>query len=194
MLNGSTLCFCSWILKETDRMKTIKAKKRTIRDIEEEIKALVCHENLSFYHEVLVLINQLRNRNQPKVALLRKELAALHATKKHKKPRWPENTPEEVIRLCDDYWRGSSEAATYRIHCWNELAVWTSYPSGGFSDNGGSHPSPSRYFLLSRKTKESRYGRQSAATLKEISYPHKSGLRVTPKRMQAELDELKAAK
>lgn len=73
--------------------------------------------------------------------------------------RWPAGTPEDVLELCRRYWQGTSEYRVFRIHEYNDIAVWTSYPSGGYSDNSGWHRTPSGYRLLFRKVSPDRHGR-----------------------------------
>lgn len=79
-------------------------------------------------------------------------------------PRWPADCPQDVIDFCDNYWNGTEERRKFRIHCWTDKSAWTSYPSGGYSDNGGWHPAPASFFLISRT--EVRLGR--AKVLKEL--------------------------
>lgn len=63
--------------------------------------------------------------------------------------RWPADTPQHVLDRCDLRWRGSTEHTTYRIHCWNDKAVWTSYPGGKWWDNGGEHYGSPWYEMIS---------------------------------------------
>ena len=77
------------------------------------------------------------------------ELKALIPKKREPKPRWPENTPKSVLDFCEKYWRGTTEMDSYRIHCWNDKAVWTSWPSGGYSTVGGWNPVSATFFMLS---------------------------------------------
>jgi hypothetical protein len=85
----------------------------------------------------------------PRVKELSAKIELLREVKPAKKPRWPEGTPAEVIEVCERYWRGTTEFHTFRIHCWNSKVVCTSYPSGGYSDNGGWHPTPATFYFLS---------------------------------------------
>lgn len=154
--------------------------KRTIRQVESKIKSLFDWYSLASSERVMKLIDQIRKENRPEIELLEKELAELKANKPKPKPRWPENTPTDVLEFCQKYWSGSEESRTFRIHCWNDKAVWTSYPSGGYSDNGGFHPTPARFILLSR----TEMGHRRAKELKELEG------RVKLSQMEEELTKL----
>jgi hypothetical protein len=139
---------------------------------------------------VVAAIAQVKKENAPKVEELQARLKQLQ-DKRKPKLRWPEDTPEEIVKLCKDYWSGTTELATFRIHKWNDKAVWTSYPAGGFSTTGGFTPTPPAYFLISRSEREDgnrRGGRPKE--LKTLSFERNSGKRVTPDMMKAELDKL----
>lgn len=95
-----------------------------------------------------------RAERKPIVDALKKQIAELQAKRPEKKLRWPENTPANILSACERYWGGTTELATFRIHMWNDKAVWTSYPSGGYSDNGGWNPTPVNYDLISLTEKD----------------------------------------
>lgn len=100
--------------------------------------------------EVLKLMEQVRERRRPEIERLEREIEELQKSRPGPKPRWPEDTPPEVLKLCEKYWAGTEEYKKFRIHCWNEHAVWTGYPGGGYSDNSGWRPTPAAFYLLSR--------------------------------------------
>ena len=133
--------------------------------------------------EVAAAVRQVRLARAGRVAEVRAEIEALRAARPPKPPRWPIDTPTDVLDLCDKFWRGSSEHHEYRIHCWNERAVWTSYPSGGYSDNGGYHPTPASYRLVSRRRLD-HHGK--AIELDELESTRER--RVTPAIMRKALD------
>ena len=98
-----------------------------------------------------------RTERMPRINALKAKIAELQAKRPGPKPRWPENTPANVLAVCNLYWRGTTEFYTFRIHCWNDKFVCTSYPSGGYSDNGGWHPTSACFHFLSLTERE--YGR-----------------------------------
>jgi hypothetical protein len=123
-------------------------KKRGVRAIQREIDDLHSHWSLCQDKRVRDLISKIRDENEPKVAALRAELEAVKEAKPKKKPRWPEDIPDHILKICKKYWEGTDESYKFRIHCWNDHFVWTSYASGGYSDNGGWHPTPACFILL----------------------------------------------
>ena len=123
---------------------------RGIREVQSEIDALTSFSSLCYDKRVRAFINQIRIENAPAVEKLTAELEALKAGKPKPKGRWPENTPAEVIAICESYWKGTSEFHLYRIHCWNDKAIWTSYLSGGYGTMGGWVKSQAGFFLISR--------------------------------------------
>jgi len=129
-------------------------KKRTISDIKREIRSLTNYNDLMFDKRVMELIKKIRKENSEKVAKLNAELAELESKKPKPKPRWPEDTPEDVLKECEEYWKGTTELGTFRIHCWNDKIICTGYPSGGYSTNGGWNPSPVTFYFISRTIKE----------------------------------------
>lgn len=126
-----------------------KKKKRTISDVRREISSLDSWVSISYHPRVRALIEQIRKENQVKIKELQKELAELEANKKPPKSRWPDDIPESVLAFCKAHWKGTTEYETFRIHCWNDKAVWTSYPSGGYSTAGGYTKTPATFYLLS---------------------------------------------
>ena len=85
------------------------------------------------------------------------QIAALRSKRPAAPPRWPENTPANVLEVCRKYWDGTTEFTKYRIHAWNDKIVVTSYPGGKYFDNGGGHYGPPSYEAVSLT--ESQYGK-----------------------------------
>ena len=100
---------------------------------------------------VIAAVELIRKERKPQIDVINAKIKELQNKRPAKKPRWDENTPKEVLDICEKFWRGTTEFYTFRIHIWNNDFVWTSYPSGGYSDNGGWNPTPSAYHLISRK-------------------------------------------
>jgi len=125
---------------------------RGIREIERELESLELNTTYSVFSNkrVNALLTILRKENFEKVVSLKKELEDLKCARiKTKKPRWPDNTPQHILDFCKEHWRGTEESASYRIHCWNDKWVWTSYPAGGYSIVGGWVKTQATFFLLS---------------------------------------------
>ena len=133
---------------------TEEPKKRTISTVKKEISELSDWIPLSHDPRVVKLIRSIRNENESKIIKLQEELANLEKKKRPPKPRWPDGTPEDVISLCDKHWQGTTEYGKFRIHCWNSKAIWTSYPGGTWSDNGGQHYGAAGFDLISRTEKD----------------------------------------
>ena len=156
----------------------------------EELKAernrLVDYTFITFDPRVRAAMMLVREENAPKVAEIDARIKSLRDAKPAPKPRFPVDAPQAVLDACDKFWRGTTEHATYRIHLWNNKAVWTSYPAGGYSNAGGWNPTPPSYRLISFS--ETQYGKPKQ--LLDITPERNSGQRVTPKIMQAELDKL----
>lgn len=128
-------------------------KTRTITQVKKEIDNLWDWYSLSSNPRVVALINQIRNENAGKIAELKKELAELENNKPKATPRWSENTPQDVLKECEEYWKGTEEFRVYRIHCWNDKIICTSYPSGGYSTAGGWVKTQATFYFLSRTEK-----------------------------------------
>jgi len=90
-----------------------------------------------------------RARRAPDIAKVQAAIDELEKCKRPVAPRFPADLPGSVLTACDRYWKGTEEFYKYRVHLWNARAVWTSYPSGGYSTNGGWIKSPACYHLLS---------------------------------------------
>jgi hypothetical protein len=101
--------------------------------------------------------NEVIEERSPRIKELEKLIAEAREERPVKKPRWPAETPGKVIEACNEYWGGTEEYRTFRIHCWNDKLVCTSYPSGGYSDNGGWHPTSACFHFLNMTEKE--YGK-----------------------------------
>ncbi len=91
---------------------------------------------------------------RPLVEQVKAQIAAKEAeiaeAQKHKKPRWPADTPAEVVRAGNDFYAGTTSSHDFRIHMWDlkRRRAVVSYPSGGYSDNSGWNPTPCRYTLI----------------------------------------------
>lgn len=102
-------------------------------------------------------IKKVREKRKPEIDRIKLEIDKLRNKRSGPKSRWPEDTPKEVLESCEDYFRGTTEFQKFRIHCWNDKAIWTSWPSDQYG--------PASFFLISRSEK-GRYGR--AKRLKEL--------------------------
>ena len=153
---------------------------RGIREIEKEIDNLSGYWKVCTSPRVRALIDTILKENEPKLKELREELEAVKSGKPKPKPRWPADVPEDVFNLCEDYWKGAEEYAVYRIHCWNDKGVWTSYPARAWYCQGVRHQGKSTFYILNRKERE--YGKPKRIILRDG--------RVSDKEMKAELDKL----
>jgi hypothetical protein len=118
------------------------------------------------------------------------QIEELRAKRVKPKMRWPDSTPPEVIDECNAYWVGTTEYWTYRIHAWNEKAIWTSWPSGGYSTNGGWVKVKPCYFLICRAEKASDMGHLRAKVLKTIDVKDRNGKKVTEKELTEIMEEV----
>lgn len=139
---------------------------------------------------VVALTKTILDERRPQIENLQSEINARLAknSSRKKTPRWPENTPPSVLDHCKRYWQGSDEYHKFRIHLWNDKAIWTSWPKGGYSDNGGFHPAPATYFLISTTKSEQCLGNSRPKVLQERESTNDA--RVTKKAMQEALDKL----
>lgn len=123
-------------------------KEKTLKQLELELYEL---QNVDYHPKIIALKKIILAERQPEINKLKTEIERLKEIKNNipKKTRWPEDTPEEILKRCKSYWSGTVEYNEFRIHCWNDKAVWTSYPSGGYSSNGGWNPTPASFHLIS---------------------------------------------
>jgi len=128
---------------------------------------------------------------QPEIDKLKAEIEKLQKKQPKKKPRWPENTPDHIIKACENYWSGTEEFWSFRIHVWNDKAVWTSWGSGGYSTNGGWVKVSPCYFLISLTETKNDMGRQRSKILVEIDVKRddRGGKKVTKKELLQVLEE-----
>jgi len=124
---------------------------KTIRELNDELRRL---EFVEFDSRVNAARALVRAERKPRIDEIKAELEKLRSKRSDKKPRWDENTPKHILDVCSKYWNGTTEFYSYRIHLWNDDFVWTSYPSGGYSNNGGWHPTPACFHLISLKSME----------------------------------------
>jgi hypothetical protein len=131
------------------------------------------------------LEKQIRTERQPEIDRLELALAAAEKQVKPKK-RWPDDVPKEVMEHAEKYWRGTTSYSNFRIHHWNDKAIWTSYPSGGYSVVAGWTSTPPAYHLVSRVE----FFGVRPKCLKILSFDIGSKKRVTSAMMVAELNQL----
>jgi len=157
---------------------------RGSREIKQELEPLELKTPYSIVCDKRVkeLVATIQKENAEKISLLKKKLETVESSRTQtKSTRWPENTPQHILDFCKEYWRGTVESAYYRIHCWNDKAVWTSYPSGGYSVVGGYVKTQATFFLVTLKEKDEYNRAQKLKTLEG---------RVSMKFMQTELEKL----
>ena len=169
----------------------METKPPTLTQLKDELKRLTDFYYVTNHPDVRAAIEKVRAENKPRVEELNKRIAALHSAKPAPKPRWPENTPANVLKACQDFWSGTEEYRSFRIHLWNDKAAWTSYPAGGYSTVGGWNPTPAHYSLISFSERE--YGhneKMKPKCVRTLGFERNSGKRVTTAMMQDALDEL----
>lgn len=156
--------------------------QRTIKEIKDEIRKLKDRNWILFTDKrIIALLKQIEKENEPKVKSLEEELKSITPKKREPKPRWPENIPQPILDFCEKYWHGTTESYTFRIHCWNDKAVWTSWPSGGYSTQGGWNKVKATFFMLP-------LDKTPSISMRPIL--EKEG-KVSQSEMQSELDKLK---
>lgn len=123
-------------------------KPPTIVELKQELSIL--NGTVLYDKRVQAAVALVKAERAPRIKELEAKIEYLRSKRPEKAPRWPANTPPEVLKQCERYWGGTTEYATFRIHCWNDLGIWTSYPSGGYTCNAGWQSTPSCYHLISR--------------------------------------------
>lgn len=123
--------------------------KPQISKIKHELNRLQDFMNLCCDPRVRKVLNTIRDERAPRVAELQNQLAEARRNAPAKKPRWPDNVPDNVLDACNRYWQGTEESRIFRIHCWNDKLVCTSYPAGGYSTNGGWVKTRATFYFLS---------------------------------------------
>lgn len=106
--------------------------------------------NVSFAPEVIAAKELVLKNRQPQIDVLEKQIRDLQAKRPASKPRWPENTPANVLKRCEKFWEGTTEFRKFRIHAWNDKIIITSFPSGAFWNNSGRNAASSCYYAISR--------------------------------------------
>ena len=154
---------------------------KPITDLKAEIECLKM--SVRNDEDVRAALKKAREKVAPKIIELNEEIKELKSKKPQPKPRWPDDVPPHILEIVKAYWRGTEESYTYRIHCWNNKACWTSYPSGGYSNNGGWNPTPATFYMISL-TEKSTYDSKKAKDLLDAKG------RTSLKFMKAELDKL----
>lgn len=146
----------------------MQTETKSLRQLKEELQRLTEYFWISRHQKVEDAIQAVRKENEPRVKELEAQIKALQDKRPKPKPRIPENTPQEVIDVCDKYWWGTEELHKYRIHCWNDKAVWTGWASGGYWTTGGFNKSPATFFLISRTKTTRECGRDRPELLHEL--------------------------
>ena len=165
----------------------MEPKPKTISDLKRELENLTAHWRICQDPTVQAAIQAVREKNAPRVAELEKQIADLRAAKPAPKPRWPENTPAEVVKFCqEEVWRGTEQSRTFKIFCWNSQAVWTGYPGSAFWSSREQKYGQSHYEL--HLLNGGKHAMGLSQPVKELSG------RVNPKQLQAALDELAGGK
>ena len=119
--------------------------------------------------EVLEAARKVLETRKPQIEALEREIDGMRAKRPEKTPRWPKNTPPNVLKAAEDQWRGTTECTTFRIHLWNSKAYWTSWPSGGYSTNGGWVKAPACFKLVSLVETERAMGRTEGVELASLT-------------------------
>lgn len=119
---------------------------KTIRQLKRELEMLTWVEGDQRVRDAKELV---RKERQPKIDALTSQIKELQSKRPESKPRWPIDVPPHVLDICKKYWSGTTEDATFRIHCWNDKLVCTGYRSGGYSTVGGWTPTPACFIFLS---------------------------------------------
>jgi hypothetical protein len=140
--------------------------KKTLSQLKLELELL---KNVRTAPEVVEAARKVLEVRKPQIEALEKEIESLRSQRPAKAPRWPVNTPKNVMEAAEARWKGTTEFSTFRIHMWNSKAFWTSYPSGGYSNVGGWNPTPACFSLISLTIKETGMGRTEGKELAELT-------------------------
>ena len=122
-------------------LDTFRLQLSRLYDLRDDPRCVELHRIINAERRPLV------ERVKAQIVAKEAEIAEAH---KRKKPRWPVDTPAEVVRAAEDFYAGTTSSHDFRIHMWDlerKRAV-ISYPSGGYSDNSGWNPTPCRYTLI----------------------------------------------
>jgi hypothetical protein len=157
-------------------------KKPSVRDLRHQIQRLKWSVDRD--ERVLKVISIVKAEIAPKIKALEDQISAIVEKRPKPKPRWPENTPQNVIKKAEKEFEGSTQYHSFRIHCWNDKAFWVSWPSGGYYSLSGWHPTPATFILLSMTKEENKFGKSAPVRLKSVDG------RLSQKSMQEELDKL----
>jgi hypothetical protein len=141
-------------------------KPKKLRELKYELDVL---NNLNNAPEVIEAKKKVAEARKPQIEALEKQIEALRSKRPEKTPRWPKNTPENVLKAAEAKWKGTTEFSTYRIHLWNSKAFWTSWPSGGYSTNGGWVKAPACFKLVSLIETERAMGRVEGIELATLT-------------------------
>lgn len=120
----------------------------SISEAKRQLRALSDYQHIAATDpRVRALVREIIDGNKPAIDSLEELIADLQGKKKAPR-RFPDGVPTRVMETCLRYWNGTVEFRSFRIHCWNDYAVWTSYPGGTWSDNMGVHRGTSHYYLI----------------------------------------------
>ena len=139
---------------------------KTLKQLNLELKNL---KSVIFEKRIIKLMDDILLERKPQIESVEAEIESLRSKRPRQTPRWPENTPPNILAVCDTFWSGTTEWYKYRIHLWNSKAVWTSYPSGGYSNNMGWNPTPCCYELVNLNEADSCLGKIRGKSLATIT-------------------------
>jgi hypothetical protein len=159
-----------------------------IRDLKNKLNSLKW--SVDYAPEVLAARKLVLERRNKEINEIEDQIKKLKEKQPKKKTRFPENTPDNVLKACENYWQGTEEFWKFRIHVWNDKAVWTSWGAGGYSTNGGWVKVKPCYFLISLTEMQSDCGRNRNKKLRTIDCDDRQDKKVTKKELQEILDEL----
>lgn len=142
------------------------SKPKTLSELKLELELL---RSVRTAPEVIEAARKVMEKRKPLIEALEKQIEAMRSKRPEKAPRIPANTPKNVLDAANEFWRGTTEFSTYRIHMWNSKAYWTSYPSGGYSTNGGWHFAPACFKLMSLTEVDRSMGRAEGKILAELT-------------------------
>ncbi len=157
-----------------------------LKDLKYKLESL---ERVDFAPEVIAAKRLVLEKRKPEIDRIKAEIEKLREKQPKKKARWPENIPNNVLKACENYWSGTEEFWKFRVHVWNDKAVWTSWGAGGYSTNGGYVKVSPCYFLIDLIKTENACGKNRNIVLKQIDVGDRQGKKVTEKELLEILEE-----
>ncbi len=161
----------------------------SLKDLKYKLERL---QDVRFHPDVQKLQREILDKRKPEIDKLKEEIKLLKDKRPAKKQRFPEGTPEHIIKACQEYWNGTTQYHEFYIYVWNDKAVFTGYKSGGYSNNSGWNPTSPAYFLISLTEKESGMHGNKPKELFSIHVGYDkewSGKRITEKVLKELLEE-----